>query len=158
MRSMSMLQLLGGVAVAGAVAAGSTALTGSGLSMTPSANKFVGGSIDQNITGANVDSINYHYVTGSGNTQVDTVTIALTGAASKALTVTATGGTGFTASATKWLCDDGSTTPTGSGTVPVLAGVAGSGSTNSVTCTATDAGGVATGYYAGMTKLTIAVA
>jgi len=154
---MSMLQLLGGVAVAGAVAAGSTALTGSGLTMTPSPNKFVGGSIDQNITGANVDSITYHY-TDTTNTQVDYLTIALTGAAGKALTMSATG-TGFGASgATKWLCDDGTTTPTGSGSVPILTGTPAANSTNSVVCTATDGSDNPTGYFAGMTKLTIAVA
>ncbi|MEV6845844.1 hypothetical protein [Actinoplanes sp. NPDC051411] len=154
---MSMLQLLGGVAVAGAVAAGSTALTGSGLSMTPSANQFVGGSIDQNITGANVDTIVYHY-TDTTKTQVDYLTVTLTGAASKALTMSATG-TGFGASgATKWLCDDGTTTPTGSGSVPILTGAAGAASTNSVVCTATDNAGSPTGYFAGMTKLTVAVA
>jgi len=56
MRSMSMLQLLGGVAVAGAVAAGATAVTGSGVVFggTATASKFVGGTLTQTVTGASV--------------------------------------------------------------------------------------------------------
>ena len=55
MRSMSMLQLLGGVAVAGAVAAGTTAFTGSGLDDTAVVGKVAGGgTATVTVTGANL--------------------------------------------------------------------------------------------------------
>jgi hypothetical protein len=52
-----MLQLLGGVAVAGAVAAGSTAFTANGIQNTISGSTFLGGSVSQSVTGANLTAM-----------------------------------------------------------------------------------------------------
>jgi len=67
MRSMSMLQLLGGVAVAGAVAAGTTAFTaGSGLDKTAVVGKAVGGgSTSVTITGAELTKMNVLFDAGN---------------------------------------------------------------------------------------------
>ncbi|WP_127545859.1 hypothetical protein [Actinoplanes sp. OR16] len=51
-----MMQLLGGVAVAGVVAAGSTAFTAGGLT-GPGTTTFVGGKITNTVTGATLSSI-----------------------------------------------------------------------------------------------------
>lgn len=127
MRSMNMLQLLGGVAVAGAVAAGTTAFTaGSGLGTSVS-SKVIGGRTSVTVSGANiagltfaVDSANSHedHVTGvtlhlQNDTPADidtgvTVTAAFTGtavggapASTTAITCVAQGSNGL------WDCDAG---------------------------------------------------
>ncbi|WP_433297710.1 hypothetical protein ACQP2F_41700 [Actinoplanes sp. CA-030573] len=62
----SMLQLLGGVAVAGAVAAGATAFTGSGITPTTTTSKsFIGGTARQQVYGASVDKIVYTWTDGT---------------------------------------------------------------------------------------------
>jgi hypothetical protein len=158
MRSMSMLQLLGGVAVAGAVAAGSTALTGTGLawsgSATGSATQFVGGSVTQTVTGATVSGIAYNYVALTGNTQVNKMTITLLNSTGKdfALTTLADSGTdnGYGGSATLWSCSD--TGSAAAGNTASITGLAG----NTVICEPSD--GVATvGYYTGLNKVTVAI-
>jgi hypothetical protein len=70
----SMLQLLGGVAVAGAVAAGTTAFTATGLATNAGASGFVGGTISQTVTGATLSSITYHTDTTPGDS-VDSITM-----------------------------------------------------------------------------------
>ncbi len=152
MRGMSMLQMVGGVAVAGIVAAGSTALTGSGLTLTPTANKFVGGYVEQNIVGATVDTIGYTYA-DNAKTEIDTITIGITGAAAKVFTMAATG-SGLGGGATRWLCDDG--TNHGDSTFTV-SGLASPSTSATIVCSALD-GTTNPGYYTGMTKLTITVA
>jgi len=53
MRSMSMLQLVGGVAAAGVVAAGTTAFTaGSGITNTAATTRFIGGHTAVAVSGA----------------------------------------------------------------------------------------------------------
>jgi hypothetical protein len=97
MRSMSMLQLLGGVAVAGAVAAGTTAFTGSGLTATTNtAKSFIGGTVTQNINGATIDHVDYTFtdatktvMTGFDVTFTDTTVDTKTPTAS----LSTTGGT-----------------------------------------------------------------
>src|SRR6185295_10834764 len=65
MRSMNLLQLVGGVAAAGVVAAGATAVTGSGVSWGVGSGvgntAFVGGTITQTVSGAVVDSVAYDW-------------------------------------------------------------------------------------------------
>ena len=58
----NMLQLLGGVAVAGAVAAGTTAFTGSGLTSTVTpADSFIGGTATVTVSGSTLDGVDYTY-------------------------------------------------------------------------------------------------
>jgi hypothetical protein len=64
MRSMSMLQLLGGVAVAGAVAAGTTAFTAGGLTTNlvnadARDNGWLGGSQNVTVQGATLNKLNF---------------------------------------------------------------------------------------------------
>ena len=89
----SALQLLGGIAVAGAVAAGSTAFTASGITATTTAGaSFLGGTVSQGVDGATVGSVVFHF-TSAANTSIDSVTITFTDAAAtgKTATVTAVG-------------------------------------------------------------------
>jgi hypothetical protein len=75
-----MLQLLGGVAVAGAVAAGATAFTATGLTNSAGSTQFVGGTISQTVTGTALSSIAYAY-TDATDTTVDFITQTVTGTA-----------------------------------------------------------------------------
>jgi len=96
MRGMSLIQMAGGVAVAGVVAAGSTALTGTGLAFggsgTGTAAQFVGGAVTQTVTGATLTSIAYDYVDAIGQTKVNKMTIGLTGTGGKHFAVTTLAG------------------------------------------------------------------
>ena len=143
MRSMSMLQLLGGVAVAGAVAAGTTAFTaGSGLDNTAVANKVIGGRAAITVSGATmtsatftVDSTNSHedHVMGVDLVIKDDSNVAIT----SGVVVTAA----FTG------------TPTGVGTPA---------SGTAITCTYSsgwhcNAGLDTTHYYTGVTSVAVTV-
>jgi hypothetical protein len=130
MRSMSMLQLVGGVAVAGAVAAGATAFTATAGITQTSASQFVGGSVTQAVTGAgNVNSIAYTWANAPANTQLTTavVTFAAAVPAGKSVTVTPGGGS-YTAPANSMSCtanagrDVWTCITQDSGTAGVLAG------------------------------------
>jgi hypothetical protein len=62
MRSMSMLQLLGGVAVAGAVAAGATAFTAGGVSasgLSATNDGFLGGQVTPAVHGAALTALTF---------------------------------------------------------------------------------------------------
>jgi hypothetical protein len=103
MRSMSLLQMAGGVAVAGVVAAGSTALTGTGLSTSGSwaSTQFVGGVVSQGITGATLDTVTYGFTDGT-KTTINSVAIAFATAAdgvNVAIAFTGGSGTAFTCTA-----------------------------------------------------------
>ncbi|HEY0534661.1 MAG TPA: hypothetical protein VGD29_24000 [Actinoplanes sp.] len=105
---MSMLQLLGGVAVAGVVAAGTTAMTGSGLVWAGSsggvASQFVGGTLTQTVAGATITDVVYGY-TNASNSQTDSIAITVTGAAGMYLTVTPDGALGGSPTvADGWQC------------------------------------------------------
>jgi hypothetical protein len=107
MRSMSMLQLLGGVAAAGVVAAGATAFTASGVTVdagVTNANKFLGGGVAVTATGTVVDGITYGYADGA-KSQLNTVTLhfADTNAGAGKVTL-ASAGAG--AAQPTWTCDD----------------------------------------------------
>jgi hypothetical protein len=60
----NMLQLLGGVAVAGAVAAGTTAFTASGLTTTAVPNIIGGGTKNVTVAGANLTAAEFTSVSG----------------------------------------------------------------------------------------------
>ena len=100
----NMIQLFGGVAVAGAVAAGSTALTGTGLGVTGNiaASKFVGGAISQTVTGATLDQMAYTFVDGT-NTVLKKIDLTFTVAADGThVAASFTGGSG----GGNWTCGD----------------------------------------------------
>jgi hypothetical protein len=124
---MSMLQMIGGVAVAGAVAAGTTAFTASGLTSTITGAKVVvGGKVaQQTVVGAvlsaatfTVDSANSNYdnVTGVNLTLAGASGATLSTSSVVKATITGTAsGTGATttpaftvtcsnSTATVWLC------------------------------------------------------
>lgn len=84
MRSMSMIQLLGGVAVAGAVAAGTTAFTNSGVTMPTS--QFIGGSAAIVPVGASVTGITPTWA--NSNTEISDFTVAFSGSSADGKTGT----------------------------------------------------------------------
>ena len=118
MRSMNLLQILGGVAVAGVVAAGATAFTASGvansITQTADASVFLGGTIGQSVTGAEVTGITFTNVVPGVVTKIDlalvaedmtdlsghTVTVLVTAAGGTATAVTCT-----TANDLSFACD-----------------------------------------------------
>jgi hypothetical protein len=137
----SMLQLLGGVAVAGAVAAGSTAFTASGLTNTVTGQTtFIGGSVTHAVTGAVMTGITFTADTTAIPTQISAFALTFTGAPDSAhvtaVDASATPGGPVGNLATGWVCTD------------VVS--------NASTCTAKDAGAV-TRYYTGVSNLTIKV-
>jgi hypothetical protein len=110
MRSMSMLQLLGGVAVAGAVAAGTTAFTAGGFSTNlvnanPRDNGWLGGSQGVTVLGATLNKLDL--TPGSTGTGVSlaTMTFATANLPTNA-TLTISTGTALTAAGTAdgWHC------------------------------------------------------
>jgi hypothetical protein len=92
MRSMNLLQLLGGVAIAGVVAAGSTAAftAGAGLKVS-AASQWLGGTATHTVNGADITTVAYHYTSGSTFDYVD-LTFADANGSGKAVTATAAGG------------------------------------------------------------------
>jgi hypothetical protein len=135
MRSMNMLQLLGGVAVAGAVAAGTTAFTASGLSNTISGSSFVGGTITQNVVGAVLSAAVFHPVT-TGSNNIDSITLTLAGEGGATITTVTAKITGK---------DDG-----GSAATAEALDCTG---TTTVTCVPTSAS--ATVYYTDITSISV---
>jgi len=100
----NMIQLFGGVAAAGLVAAGATAFTGSGLASTVTApNSFIGGSTTVSVAGATIDTVTYGYSDGSVKQQLSTIALHLTdvnsAGAAVTLATTVTGGSNPT-----WTC------------------------------------------------------
>ena len=102
MRGMSMLQMVGGVAAAGVVAAGTTAFTAAGL--TTSATPFLGGVVTQAITGGAVDTVTFTFSDGA-RTAINGVNLHFatdtTDLAKVTVTTTVSGGTNPT-----WTCGD----------------------------------------------------
>ncbi|MEV6343398.1 hypothetical protein [Actinoplanes sp. NPDC051851] len=139
----SMLQLVGGVAVAGAVAAGSTAFTASnGLTNGAGTTQFIGGTVSQTVTGASLSAVTYAF-NDATKTQITGVTLTFTDSAAngKAVTLTPTG-TGYgSASADQFYC------PTVSGT-----------SVTCITALTSDGTHAAASYYTGLTSMQIQVA
>jgi hypothetical protein len=78
---MNMLQMLGGVVVAGAVAAGATAFTGSGLTNGLGLTThpyLVGGSITQSVQGATLSSVTFRRMAAPDESRIDQITLVLT--------------------------------------------------------------------------------
>jgi hypothetical protein len=155
MRSMNMLQLLGGVAAAGVIAAGTTALTGTGVSWLGSGNgtatAFIGGTLTQTVTGgAVINAVNY----GTDGTEVNSIQVVVTGANGAFLKVTPSG-TGLV-TATKWSCSGDVTggTPVLHATAPKVKLTA---SPATVTCITSDNSSVAAGYYNALTSVQLDV-
>ena len=134
----NMLQLVGGIAVAGAVAAGSSAFTGAGLEYEAAdpTNTFIGGTVHHTVSGATLTNIAFTANTNVSPTQVSAFILTLTGANGATVTATDAGATGV-GGATKWSC------------TAVSAGTS--------TCTASDNSNVAAGYFTGVSDLTIKV-
>lgn len=81
MRGMSLLQMVGGVAVAGAVAAGTTAFTAGGLSLsltnaTTRDNGFLGGNNNVTVAGATLSKLDFTQAADAGATAVNDVSMA----------------------------------------------------------------------------------
>jgi hypothetical protein len=137
----TMMQLVGGVAVAGAVAAGSTAFTAAGFTNNAGA-QFVGGTVTQAVTGATLSTISYAFSNAPANTRVTSVTLTfvenLTG---RTVTLAETGGT-HAVTSDMFHCPASTTT--------------------SVTCrtalAADSPAFTAAGYYQGLTSMDITVA
>jgi hypothetical protein len=104
MRSMSILQMAGGVVVAGVVAAGATAVTGAGVTLSGTAtDQWVGGTATQTISGASVTGVAYTYV-DAAKTQVSSIVINISGAPSKTVTITPSGTFSTSPLADEWTC------------------------------------------------------
>ncbi|GAA0446516.1 hypothetical protein Ade02nite_86180 [Paractinoplanes deccanensis] len=106
----NILQIVGGVAAAGVIAAGTTALTGSGTVFGGlnggTATQFVGGTVQQTITGATVDNV--VYLNDATGTKTTSIAVTVSGATNKYLTLTP-GGTGLSTigdgtAADEWAC------------------------------------------------------
>jgi hypothetical protein len=156
MRSMNMLQLLGGVAAAGVVAAGTTALTGSGVVWGGTnggvATQFVGGTLTQTVAGASITDV--AYVNDATGQQTSSIAVSLTGANGKFLQLTPSGGA-YTG-AIDWECTSPSiAAPVTSLTAPkVHINV---GATSAVVTCVTGNAGTPGGSYDGLTTLALAV-
>ncbi len=96
----NMLQLLGGVAVAGAVAAGATAFTASGVTSTIGSTSVVGGKLSQTIVGAEMTAATFT-VDSAGNNEdrVTGVNLTLSGAGGATLPTTSVVKVSFTGTA-----------------------------------------------------------
>jgi hypothetical protein len=70
-------KLITALSVAGLAVAAGSAFTGAGLATTGQANsaQFVGGTVTQSVTGANLNSIVYGYSNAPANTLVNQVTL-----------------------------------------------------------------------------------
>jgi hypothetical protein len=129
MRSMSMLQLAGGVVAAGVVAAGTTAFTASGVTNNipgGSLNNgviFLGGTVSQTVDGAELTAMTLNGTAGA-ITDIDITLAGLSGTdltgKVPTLAITATGGThagsivcAVTTPGTDWNCAPTSGTYTG---------------------------------------------
>jgi hypothetical protein len=91
-------KVFGAIAVAGLVAAGGSAFTGTGLATTGTAAsaQFVGGTVSQAVTGATLSDIKYDYAADGTQTAVNKITLTFSSDTADLRTVTATptGGAG----------------------------------------------------------------
>jgi hypothetical protein len=89
-------QILSAVAVAGLVAAGTSAFTGTGVTNNAGATQFIGGTVSQSITGGTLSSVAYTFGDDS-NTAIHTATLTFADANTDGKTPTIA----FTASSTQ---------------------------------------------------------
>jgi hypothetical protein len=104
----NMVQLLGGVAVAGVVAAGSTAFTADGgiafdNTGTGTAAQFVGGTVTQTVTGATLDLVDYTWA-DPAKTVLTSVQLTFADATSGKTPTIATTGITSSGGAHVWTC------------------------------------------------------
>jgi hypothetical protein len=87
-------KLIGAVAVAGLVAAGGSAFTGSGLTNNAGSAQYVGGTVSQSVTGATLSTVAYSFGDAPANTAVHSVALVFADATTdgKTPTVAFTGG------------------------------------------------------------------
>jgi hypothetical protein len=81
------VQIISAVAVAGLVAAGTSAFTATGVTNNAGSTQFVGGTVSQSVTGATLSSIVYGFA-DSSNTAIHTATLTFADANSDGLTPT----------------------------------------------------------------------
>ncbi|MEU8814420.1 hypothetical protein [Actinoplanes sp. NPDC048796] len=106
-----MLQIVGGVAAAGVIATGATALTGTGVSLSgtsgATASQFVGGTVQQTINGGGVID-NVVYGKDTTGTQINSIAVTISSANTRYLTITPGGGglstVGDGTAADEWKC------------------------------------------------------
>jgi hypothetical protein len=142
----NLIQLAGGVAVAGVVAAGSTAFTAAGLTSsvnTAGTTVFAGGSVTQTVVGGTLTNVTTASANASG-TQINQFTLQFDSStpAGRLVTMTTDGVATL----------HNSITPTGWFCQPVQANF-------SAICKSSDTAYAAPGgYYAGITTMTVTVA
>lgn len=141
----SALQLLGGVAVAGivatggsALAVGGNALTGQGLTNSAGATQYVGGSATMTVNGVTLNSI--AYAMDAGKNGIATITVNVTDANGKTPTVSVSGGTWGAGSAGTITCTS-----------------VGSASATNSTCTVYQSDGNTADYVHSFTSITVSV-
>ncbi|XVV11889.1 hypothetical protein ACQP2X_44910 [Actinoplanes sp. CA-131856] len=159
----NMLQIVGGVAAAGVIAAGATAMTGGGLTRhaTDAADIWVGGKVTQSVTGAVVTDIDYTYTADVSKTQITAIDLDFTGATSKTILVKPAGGAfDQPGAADEWVCGGNAEVLTsafnsGTGVITVTTDSAFA----TMTCSTADSGNAhgAAGYYQGISSLEITV-
>jgi hypothetical protein len=134
----NIMQLVGGVVVAGAVAAGSTAFTAPvGMTDGIATDTFIGGNVTQNVIGGTLTALVFTADTTQAVTRVSAFTATFTDVPNTtAVTASAVGGTPG-GSATGWECT--------------------AVSTNATTCTVVTAVNTPGGYYTGITGVNIKV-
>ncbi|MFG1989156.1 hypothetical protein ACGFJ7_04130 [Actinoplanes sp. NPDC048988] len=159
-----MLQIVGGVAAAGVIATGATALTGHGVAFGGSAtpDQFVGGTIQQTVSGG-ATVTNVVYGRDLSGTKITSIAVTISGADTRYLTLTPTG-TGFSTLsdgtsgdvADQWKCTGNiSGTTVYHATAPKVLLTA---SPATVTCVPElTAGHVTQGWYKGLASLDMAV-
>jgi hypothetical protein len=86
------MRILAAVAFAGLATASGAAFTATGLNDTTSGTQFLGGTVHQTVTGADLVSVVYGY-TDLTNTEVNSIVLTFANANGETVTVTANGGT-----------------------------------------------------------------
>jgi len=101
----TIVKALGALAIAGTVAVGGSAFTGTGLANSAGATQFIGGTIDQTVTGATLNGVVYGY---SDDTHTAVSSVALTFAAplsaAQDVSVALTDGAVVPITTTDWTC------------------------------------------------------
>jgi hypothetical protein len=80
-------QIMSAVAVAGLVAAGTSAFTATGVTNNAGSTQFVGGTVSQSITGGTLSSVVYAFADGT-NTSIHTATLTFANANTDGITPT----------------------------------------------------------------------
>jgi hypothetical protein len=161
MRSLGMLQIAGGVVAAGVVAAGATAMTGGGVTFAGGTtegvtgdNQFIGGTVSQTINGVVVNSVTLTSNSDPSGTHITQAVIVIAGGDNRNLTITPTGGTGLTGTATQWKCTGNIDSGPIYGTAPA---VVLDGDPATITCVTAKADNSTGGYYEGLASVGLAV-